>query len=284
MVVVEVVVVVVVVGTGQLGPLPGVGHASQQLVHVPMVPCLAVQCAASGLILHVVPLAVLRQHVTAFGLPQVEWDAHFFTNPTQLLLMRAALACCSAQPTYARCFVATEQTHSAATVARAFAMSARSGSTLGSHLARATRAPVTSARTVNTTRTVPRIGPPPARCDAALAYQGREPRVKEEQWVVDLRPTGGHPRCGREPTWRESEWGRRWRATGHAGGSGGRSRRSSRLRSLDIAVAMKTGCSSAAIRFAVDHGVSRDGAPNCGRAARWNATWDWTCTARRACS
>src|SRR5262249_48440321 len=94
-------VVVVVVGTGQLGPLPGVGHASQQLVHVPMVPCFAVQCAASGLILHVVPLAVLRQHVTAFALPQLEWDAHFLTTPTQLLLMRAALACCPAHPTYA---------------------------------------------------------------------------------------------------------------------------------------------------------------------------------------
>ena len=90
--------VVVVVGTGQLGPLPGVGHASQQLVHVPMVPCFAVQCAASGLVLHFVPLAVLRQHVTAFALLQFEWDAHFFTNPTQLLLMRAALAAVRRSP------------------------------------------------------------------------------------------------------------------------------------------------------------------------------------------
>jgi hypothetical protein len=45
-----VVVVVVVGGAGQLGPLPGVGQASQQLVHVPTVPCFAVQCAASFLI------------------------------------------------------------------------------------------------------------------------------------------------------------------------------------------------------------------------------------------
>ena len=48
---------------------------------------------------------------------------------------------------------------------------------------------------------------------------------------VDLPRTGGHLRCGREPTRRESEWGRRWRGTGHAGGNAGRSRRSSRPRS-----------------------------------------------------
>jgi hypothetical protein len=38
---------------------------------------------------------------------------------------------------------------------------------------------------------------------------------------LDLPPTGGHPRCGREPTWRESEWGSRRRGTGHAVGSVG---------------------------------------------------------------
>src|SRR5262249_29343093 len=32
------------------------------------------------------------------------------------------------------------------------------------------------------------------------------------------------------------------------------------------------------------HGVSRDGAPSLRRAARWTATWDWTCTTRRAYS
>jgi len=65
-------VVVVEVGAGQLGPPPGDGQASQQLVQAPTMPCLAVQCAASGLTLHDVPLVVVRQQVTAFGLPQVE--------------------------------------------------------------------------------------------------------------------------------------------------------------------------------------------------------------------
>jgi hypothetical protein len=69
---VVVVVVVVVLGARQLGPPPGAGHASQQLVQLPTVPCFAVQCAASGLTLHDVPLVEVRQQVTAFGLPQVE--------------------------------------------------------------------------------------------------------------------------------------------------------------------------------------------------------------------
>jgi hypothetical protein len=136
-VVLVLVVLVVVLGTGQLGPPPDVEHASQQLVHVPMVPCFAVQCAASVLILHVVPLAVLRQHVTASRLPQVERDAHFLTNRVQLLLVRTVVACCAAQLTYAPCVVAEAQSQLAATAARAFAMSVLSGSVVGSHLARA---------------------------------------------------------------------------------------------------------------------------------------------------
>jgi len=83
-VVVVVPTVFVVVTEEQLGPLPGAGHASQQLVQVPTVPCFAVQWVASFLILHVVPLVVVRQHVTAPGLPHVEWDAHFLTAPLQL--------------------------------------------------------------------------------------------------------------------------------------------------------------------------------------------------------
>ena len=71
-VLVAVVVLVIVLGAGQLGPPPGAGHASQQLVQLPTVPCFAVQCAASGLTLHDVPLVEVRQQVTAFGLPQVE--------------------------------------------------------------------------------------------------------------------------------------------------------------------------------------------------------------------
>jgi len=94
-----VLVVVVVDPAGQLGPLPGAGHASQQLVQLPTVPCFAVQWAASFLLLHFVPLVVVRQQVTAPGLPQVEWDAHFLTAPAQLLLVRTVFACCAAQLT-----------------------------------------------------------------------------------------------------------------------------------------------------------------------------------------
>jgi hypothetical protein len=82
--VVVVVVVVVVVGAGQLGPLPGAGQASQQLAQVPTVPCFAVQCAESFSTLHFVPLVVVKQHVTAPDLPQVECAAHCFSAPLQL--------------------------------------------------------------------------------------------------------------------------------------------------------------------------------------------------------
>jgi hypothetical protein len=98
--VVVVVVVVGVVDVGQLGPLPGAGHASQQLVQLPIVPCLAAQCAASFLILHFVPAVVVKQQVTApAGFPQIEWDAHFLTNPAQLWFTSTVVACCAAQLT-----------------------------------------------------------------------------------------------------------------------------------------------------------------------------------------
>jgi hypothetical protein len=42
------------------------------------------------------------------------------------------------------------------------------------------------------------------------------------------------------------------------------------------------GLPSAAIGFAVDHGSAEPAPQGMRRAARWNATWDWTCTARRA--
>src|SRR5262245_54893045 len=81
-VVCAVVVVVVVVCVEQLGPLPGAGHASQQLVHVPTTPCLSVQCISSFFVLHVVTLlSFVMQHVTKPGLPQVECAAHFFNAP-----------------------------------------------------------------------------------------------------------------------------------------------------------------------------------------------------------
>ena len=99
-VVVEVVVTVVVVGTVQLVPLPGAGHASQQLVQVPTVPSLAVQCAASLLILHFVPLVVVIQQVTApAGFPQVERDAHFLTSLAHPLFTSTRLTCSAAQLT-----------------------------------------------------------------------------------------------------------------------------------------------------------------------------------------
>ena len=78
-------VVVVVVGAEQLGPLPGAGQASQQLSQDPTTPCLSVQCIASFFVLHFVPLAVVMQHVTKPGLPQVECAAHFVTAPLHVL-------------------------------------------------------------------------------------------------------------------------------------------------------------------------------------------------------
>jgi hypothetical protein len=88
---------VVVVVARQLGPLPGVGQASQQLAQVPTVP---LQCAASFLTLHLVPVAVVMQQVTApAGFPQVECAAHFLTKPAQPLLTRTVFTCCTAQLT-----------------------------------------------------------------------------------------------------------------------------------------------------------------------------------------
>jgi hypothetical protein len=95
---VVVVVVVVEVGPEQLGP-PGDAQASQQLVQAPTIPCFVVQWAASFLIVHLVPLLVVRQQGTASGLPHVERDAHFLTGPAQRLLTRTVFACCAAQLT-----------------------------------------------------------------------------------------------------------------------------------------------------------------------------------------
>lgn len=91
--------ITLVVLAGQLGPLPGAGHASQQLAQLPTVPCFAMQDAAFLLILHLVPLVVVTQQVTAPRLPQVERDAHLLTDLAQLLFTRTAFACCAAQRT-----------------------------------------------------------------------------------------------------------------------------------------------------------------------------------------
>ena len=78
------VVAVVVVFAAQLGPLAGDAQASQQLRHVPTVPCFFVHDSAFFLVEHFVPLAPGMQHVTAPGLPHVDFAAHFLTAPLQL--------------------------------------------------------------------------------------------------------------------------------------------------------------------------------------------------------
>jgi len=92
----EVVVVVVVAQ-------PPAVHASQQLATWPThaePPLGAAHFAELLLIEHfVVPLAVVRQQVTAPGLPHVEWAAHRLTKRAQLSLVRTACASCAAQLT-----------------------------------------------------------------------------------------------------------------------------------------------------------------------------------------
>jgi hypothetical protein len=51
------------------------------------------QAVAADLMLHlVVPLTLVRQHVTLPGLPHVERDAHFLMNDSQLLFVSDAFA------------------------------------------------------------------------------------------------------------------------------------------------------------------------------------------------
>jgi hypothetical protein len=71
---------VVVVVAAQLGPLPGSGHASQQLEQEPGVPPLASHAVALRAILQFVFPAFSRQHVTEPGRPQFERDTHSFTR------------------------------------------------------------------------------------------------------------------------------------------------------------------------------------------------------------
>jgi hypothetical protein len=88
LVVVEVLVGVVVVQSQQLP------------VSVLAVPSFgALHFAALLLILHfTLPFLVVRQHRTPL-VPQVDFAAHFFTAPAQLLLTRTAFACWIAQLT-----------------------------------------------------------------------------------------------------------------------------------------------------------------------------------------
>src|SRR5262249_11696171 len=60
-------------------------------------------------------------------------------------------------------------------------------------------------------------------------------QAQPRRWLADglaLPPTGEHPRCGRKPTRRVFEWGRRWRRSGRVADHGDRSRPRSRRRSL----------------------------------------------------
>ena len=95
-----VVVVDVVIVVAQLGPLPGDGQASQQLVHAPGVPPLAAQDAASRVVPHFVFPFFVRQQVTEPGVfPHVEWPAHRFACPRQLRFTSVASICRAAQLT-----------------------------------------------------------------------------------------------------------------------------------------------------------------------------------------
>ncbi len=88
-------------GIGGVQPLTS--QASQQLVKLPTQapPSFgAMHFSGALLVEHLVtPVLVVRQQVTKPDFPQVERDAHFLTNRAQLLLVRTASACCSAQLT-----------------------------------------------------------------------------------------------------------------------------------------------------------------------------------------
>src|SRR6266705_194935 len=77
-----------VVPYGQVGPLPGAGHASQQLAHTPTTAPVSVgQWAESFLVLHLIvtPSLFGTQQVTAVDpLPHVDFAAHFLTALLQL--------------------------------------------------------------------------------------------------------------------------------------------------------------------------------------------------------
>lgn len=72
--------VVVVAPPGHVGPLPGNGHASQQLAQGLTVPFFAVQASALFLLLQLVTFFLLvMQQLTNPGFPHTDFAAHFFT-------------------------------------------------------------------------------------------------------------------------------------------------------------------------------------------------------------
>jgi hypothetical protein len=140
---VEVVVVVggavVVVGGAVVVVVPPqpASHALQQLGVVPTHACPpfgALHLSALDLVEHFsLPRALMRQHVTKPGLPQVERAAHFLTAAPQLGFAKAAsFTALATQLTYCPWFSAAAQSQVAA-AACAAAMSAASAT--GSHFA-----------------------------------------------------------------------------------------------------------------------------------------------------
>ena len=80
------VVVVVVVGTGQLAPVGFTPHASQQLEHASTTPPLSVHAVTLLFVPHLKPpLPSSLQQVTNPGLPHADRAAHFLTPPLHVL-------------------------------------------------------------------------------------------------------------------------------------------------------------------------------------------------------
>ena len=68
----------------------------------------------------------------------------------------------------------------------------------------------------------PRATLPPRQCLTSRYADGESApslirltsHIRETRRDVDLPRTGGHPRCGREPTWREPRWGKQAEGNG----------------------------------------------------------------------
>src|SRR5690606_648773 len=115
-------------GVGALqSPSPQASHSDvAELTHAEPLRGARHRLAFLLMLARVRPLALVRQHATAPGRPQVERDAHCTTRPRQRLLLSAARAALRAQRTYAPWFGAPSQSHAASIAARAAAMSAAS--------------------------------------------------------------------------------------------------------------------------------------------------------------
>src|SRR5262249_17487132 len=112
-------------------------------------------------------------------------EAQRLTTEAQLLLTTVALACVAAQATESRWDTAPAQSHAAATAARPLATSLRSGSVVGSHLARPGCTPARRRNDASTTRTVACMGPPD--------LMATRPAVARPQIVGPRRPPRRQP-------------------------------------------------------------------------------------------